>query len=195
MKLNVMVASILFAGLLIIVGASIVHADGYKGWSPIKTTGYAVISNYQGIDVPLYQDVVVTAGTTDMSITNIVFRWEDPSDNIVWEDNVTVLGPLTTPAVPSNVHQEVIDWANTNTGVDYLYAQSTHAPDIVGDWGVHAYFIGPDGSKKAGLEDVIQIRSTSFNVIPEVPIIGTAGAAIAMLLGFGFFGLRRKRIQ
>jgi hypothetical protein len=195
MKLNVIAASIVLAGLLITVGASIVHADGYKGWSPIKTTGYAVISNYQGIDAPLYQDVVVTAGTTDMSITNIVFRWHDPNDNKVWEDNVLVSGPLTTPTVPSNVHQEVIDWANANTGVKYLYAQSTHAPNIIGDWGVQAFFIGPGGKEKAGLQNVIKIRSTSFNVIPEVPIIGTAGAAITMLLGFGFFGIRRKRVQ
>ncbi len=130
-----------------------------------------------------------------MSITNIVFRWHDPGNNTVWEDNVPVSGPLTTPTIPSNVHQEVIDWANDNTGVQYLYAQSMHAPNVIGDWGVQAFFIGPGGKEKAGLEDVIQIRSTSFNVIPELPIIGTAGAAIAMFLGFGFFGLRKRRAQ
>lgn len=185
-------SAILLICLSLIIGATIVFADGFKGWSPIKTTGYAVISNFQGIDVSPGQEIVVTAGTTDLTITSIVFRWEDPNNNTVWEDNVPVSGPITTPTVPSNVHQEVIDWANTNTGVQYLYAQNTHTPNIIGDWGVHAYFIGSDGKPRAGLEDVVQIRSTSFNVIPEA-YLGTIGIVAAMLGAFGFFAFRKRK--
>ena len=34
-------------------------------------------------------------------------------------------------------------------------------------------------------------RATSFNVIPEIPIIGTAGASIAMIAGFTY-KMKRK---
>jgi len=186
-------AVMLLSCILLIMGASTVLADGYKGWSPIKQTGYAVISNYQGIDVPLGQDVIVTAGTTDMSITEIVFRWHDPIDNVVREEPVSVSGPLTTPNVPPNVHQEVIDWANANPGVTYLYAQDTYAPNVVGDWGVQAFFIGPDGRSKCGLEDVVKMRATSFNVIPEA-YLGTMGIIIAMLGAFYFFAIRKRKL-
>jgi hypothetical protein len=162
------------------------------GWSEIGT-GYAETSNYQGVDVPILTDVRVIAGTTDLSITNIVFRWHDPSDNVVWEENIPVSGPLTTPSYPANAPQSVINWATdpANNGIEYLYAFDTHAPNVVGDWGVQAFFIGPDGKSKAGLEEVVQTRSTSFNAIPEVPVVGTVGAMAAMLLGLVFF-LKKK---
>ena len=186
------ISAILLVSIFCIIGASLVFADGYKGWSAI-TTGYAVTSNYQGKDVPPGQTVVVTAGTTDLSITNIVFRWHDPDNNTVWQDNVTVTGPLTAPNVPSNVPQEVKEWANNNIGTEYLYAQSSHAPTTIGDWGVQVFFIGEDGTTKAGIDNVIKIRATSFNVIPDVPVLGTAGATIAMALGLGLYLKRRKQ--
>jgi NADH:ubiquinone oxidoreductase subunit 5 (subunit L)/multisubunit Na+/H+ antiporter MnhA subunit len=170
-----------------------VLANGYGSWSPIVSTGYAVTSNYQGVDVQIGTNVTVTAGTTDLTITTIVFRWHDPTDNVVFEDEVAVSGPLTTPAVPLNVSQHIIDWASDNPGKQYLYAQSTHTPEIIGDWGVQAFFIGPDGKTQSGVEDVVQIRSTSFNVVPEVPVIGSAGAVVAMVLGLGFFMQRKKK--
>ena len=186
------ISAILLVSIFCIIGASLVFADGYKGWSAI-TTGYAVTSNYQGKDVPPGQTVVVTAGTTDLSITNIVFRWHDPDNNTVWQDNVNVEGPLTAPNVPSNVPQEVKEWANNNIDTEYLYAQSSHAPTTIGDWGVQVFFIGEDGKTKAGIKDTISIRATSFNVIPDVPVLGTAGATIAMALGLGLYLKRRKQ--
>jgi hypothetical protein len=184
--------AILFFSIVCLTGATRVFAGGYQGWSPIKTTGYAVISNYQGLNVPPGQTVVVTAGTTNLSIISIVFRWHAPDDSVVWEDNVAVQGPLTTPDVPDNVHEEVIEWANKNLGVKYLYAQSAHEPNIIGDWGVQAFFIGEGGKTVAGVENVIQIRATSFNVIPDLPVVGTAGALVTMLFGLSFF-LHKKR--
>lgn len=191
MKLHHLLTITLFF-TLVILGASAASASGYKGWSPIKTTGYAVISNYQGMDVPPGQTVWVTAGTTNLSITSIIFRWHDPNDNIVWEDSVAVQGPITTPSVPDNVHPEVIDWANNNQGVAYLYAQSAHELDIIGDWGVQAFFIGEGGKTVNGITNVIKIRATSFNVIPDFPVVGTAGALVTMLFGLSLF-LHKKR--
>ena len=193
MKRYVIVALIALAGLLVLTATNVANAQ-YARWSAIKETGYAVTSNWQGIDVPLGVEVVATAGTTDLDIENITFRWHDPADNTVWEDTFAVSGPLITPNVPSNIPPEVQEWADDNPGVSYLYAQSTHTPNMVGDWGVQAFFIGLDGKTKAGLDYVVQIRATSFNVIPEIPIIGTAGAAIAMLAGLGLFMKRRGKL-
>ncbi|MDH5483407.1 MAG: hypothetical protein OEY22_11125 [Candidatus Bathyarchaeota archaeon] len=185
-----LISAVLLTIMLLIIGASIVYADGYGPWSAIKETGYAVTSNWQGMIVPMGETVVVTAGTTDLTITHIILRWHDPGDNPVWEDTVAVTG-LTTPNVPPNVPQHVVDWANDNPGVDYLYAQSSHVPNATGDWGVQAFFIGPDGRPKNNLEDVVMIRATSFNSIPEVPL-GTIGTLIAMVGAFGFFITRKK---
>lgn len=193
MKRYVIVALIALAGLLVLTATNVANAQ-YARWSAIKETGYAVTSNWQGIDVPLGAEVVATAGTTDLTIENITFRWHDPADNTVWEETIAVSGPLVTPNVPSNIPPEVQEWADDNPGVNYLYAQSARTPNIVGDWGVQAFFIGPAGKTKAGLDYVVQIRATSFNVIPEIPIIGTAGAAIAMLAGLGVFMKRRGKL-
>lgn len=193
MKRHFVVALTALIGLLVLMAANTASAQ-YARWSAIKETGYAVTSNWQGIDVPLGAEVVATAGTTDMSITSIVFRWHDPGDNTVWEDPVAVSGPLVTPNVPPDIPPEVQEWADDNPGVSYLYAQSAQVPNMVGDWGVQAFFIGPDGKSRAGLDYVVQIRATSFNVIPEVPIVGTAGAAIAMLIGLGAFMKRKGKL-
>jgi hypothetical protein len=40
--------------------------------------------------------------------------------------------------------------------------------------------------------DIVAIRATSFNVIPDIPVLGSAGALTAMLLSLGLF-LYRKR--
>jgi len=123
---------IALTGLLLIAAANVVDAQ-YARWSAIKETGYAVTSNWQGIDAPLTADVVATAGTTDLTIEYITFRWHDPADNTVWEETFAVSGPLVTPSVPSDVPPEVQEWATDNPGVEYFYAQSTHAPTIIGD--------------------------------------------------------------
>ena len=36
------------------------------------------------------------------------------------------------------------------------------------------------------------IKATSLNVIPDFPVVGTAGALVVMLLGLNLF-MRRKR--
>jgi hypothetical protein len=187
----------LLLSILCIVGAGTVYADeGYQGWSPIKNTGYAVISNYQGMVVPPLTTVNVTAGTTNLTITKVVFIWRDPDDITRYQDEVPVKGPLTTPQIPpgplDNLHPELIQWAKDNPNVEYLYAHSAYEPDKPGDWGVQALFIGEGGHRVGSVENVIKIRSTSFNVIPDLPVVGTAGALVTMLFGLGLF-LHRKR--
>lgn len=139
-------------------------------------SGYAVTSNWHGIEVPMGSDVVVTAMTTDDTVYQVTFLWKNPGDHTVWTDIVPVY---------SN--------GSTYDGMLIYYANSTHTPEDLGDWGVQALFQSSDGKTKQGIEEVIAIRATSFNTIPEVPVIGTAGVVIAMLLGLGLFSTRRRK--
>lgn len=168
-------------------------ANGYGSWSPIQNPGYAIITNYFGQNVPLGSSVIATAGTTDLTVYKIEFKWHNATDGLIYDVNVTVSGPLTTPAVPPNVPKQVIWWAGNNTGIQYLYAQDAEIPNSAGDWGIQAFFYAPGGGIQGEGSDLIAIKATSFNVIPEVPIIGTAGAAIAMLLGLGLYRKRKQK--
>lgn len=141
-------------------------------------SGYAVTSNWHGIDVPPGSNVIVTAMTTDNTVYQVTFLWKNPAGHTVaaWTEVVTV-------------YQD----GSTYGSMPISYAQSANSPVDPGDWGVQALFQSPDGTTKQQIDEVIAIRATSFFVIPEIPIIGTAGAAIAMLLGLGLFATRRKK--
>ncbi len=132
------------------------------------TYTYEATSNYHGIDAPLYANVIVTASTTDPSIFQVTFLWKDAAENLKFTDVVPISGGS---------------------------AQSTHQPDSMGDWGVQTLFQGPDGKTKEGVELVVKTRATSFNVIPEVPIIGTAGASMAMVLGLVYRMKKKKTLK
>ena len=131
--------------------------------NPVYT--YNVTSNYHGIDTPLGATVIVTATTTDPTITQVTFLWKNAAKEMEFTDVVTISGGS---------------------------AQSSHQPDSMGDWGVQTLFQGPDGTTKQGIELTVKIRATSFNVIPEIPLLGAAGASIAMLFGFAY-KMKRKQ--
>lgn len=179
----------ILASALILFSMFIVYARA--DWNSMGS-GYAVTSNWHGINVPIGETVVVTAGTTDSSVASVEFKWNLPNGTTLYDETVTPLTELTGPATPPNVPGEVVTWANANSGTVYYYAQSTHTPSILGDWGVQALFYNATGAKVA-------TKATSFsvvgpqNVVPEVPIVGTAGAALAMFLGLGVFLIKRKK--
>jgi hypothetical protein len=159
---------------LVVGSATVVYAPEQS-----LNSGYAVTSNWHGIDVPLGSEVVVTAMTNDTTVYQVTFKWKNPGDQLVWTDVV----PVSTDGI-------TIDDGNHVYYAAY-YASSTHNPEDIGGWGVKALFQGPDGTTKEGVDFVVNIKATSFNVIPEVPIIGTAGASLAMLLGFTY-KIKRK---
>ena len=185
-----MKAKFTVVAISLILGLLILSSAVYAQWSALGS-GYAVTTNFHGMDIITGTPVTVTAGTLDPEVVNITFRWHRPPDGngpVAWEDTVTPL--LTSPYPPPNVPQEVIDYINSST---VWYAQDTRVPDEVGDWGVQAFFIGPDGRDRANLTDVVSIRATSFNAIPEIPF-GTIAAAAAMFIAFGLFIVKKKRI-
>jgi len=167
-------------------------ATAYAQWPPIAN-GYAVTTNWHGKDVPVGESVTAWAGTQDTSVTQVEFKWRDPSGELIWDVTVSLFGPYTTSNVPSGVPEEIVEWSNKHPGFTIWYATSTQVPDLPGDWGVQAIFRDPTHVGRGHDTTKVAIRATSFNVIPEVPIVGTVGAAAVMLLGIGLFAKRTRR--
>ena len=154
-------------------------------YAPLATlgTGYAVTSNYEGVDVPAGAEVIITALTIDPSVDRVTFRWHEPPDGngpVAWEVTVFVVDS-------GNDYQ----FANSTT-VDIFTAEDSYYPTVMGDWGVQAFFQDSTGKDKAGLENVISIKATSFNTIPEIPL-GTIAATATMILALAFFMVKKKK--
>lgn len=149
-------------------------------WSALGT-GYAITSNYQGKEVPIGATVTVTAGTLDSRVTQVTFRWHRPDTSVAREVAVTVFTNGTTE-----------QWNNGTTAL-IRYAIDSYTPDVLGDWGVQGYFQGLGGRTIDGFDMVIQIRATSFNVVPEVPF-GTAVIVLSMFGALGVFAIKKKHM-
>jgi len=183
MKTKFAVLTVLFLSLLIIGVAA--------QWSAMSS-GYAITTNWHGEEVPIGESVTAWAGTNDSTVKKVEFEWKDPDENLIFNENVTIFGPYTTPNVPSGAPQEIVDWADKYPGRTIYYATNTQAPDVIGDWGVKAIF-HDSGTIQGQDSTIVAMRATSFDVIPEIPIVGTAGATIAMLLGLGLFYRKKKQ--
>lgn len=146
-------------------------------WSAMNS-GYAITTNYHGINVFPGTPITATAGTTDVNVMNVTFVWKFPNETEAFVDS----------EVPVEFKGRYWD------GLPIYETNSSYTPVMpLGDWGVQAFFNGPGGHLQGQGSDIIKIRATSFNLIPEVPIAGTSGAAIAMLIGFGLFLNKKKK--
>lgn len=155
-------------------------SSAYAPWSTLGA-GYAVTSDHHGIIVSLGTPVTVTAGTLDSRVSQVTFRWHSPPDGngpVAWEDAVAVWQNGTTG-----------QWNNGTTALIW-YANNTHPPNELGDWGVQVFFQDSEGREKSGVENVIKIKATSFNAIPEIPL-GTIGAVGAMIFALAFFVVKK----
>jgi len=166
----------LMTALILFILLPAVHA-------PLSTlgTGYAVDSDYHGVDVIIGNPVNVTAYTLDTTIYKVTFKWNAPNGTEgVWIDTFPLLNDGTGT------------W-NNGTTATIRYAYSIHNPDSIGDWGVKVLFQGPGGKTKENLDEVVQIRATSFNAVPEVPL-GTIMILIAMFGALGVLAMRKRRL-
>lgn len=155
---------------------SVKSAGSNKGG---KTSSYASQTDTSVMCCPYYyglsldknevyvgETVTATATTNNPGVTSVIFIW-------IWLWNFKI---------------KQID--NKPVGT----AQSTCNPDTEGKWKVVALFIGEGGCKPR----LYAVRWTCFRVkrlqqvIPDFPVVGTAGAMTAMLLGLGLF-LNKKR--
>ncbi|MGQ9566054.1 MAG: hypothetical protein ACUVT5_05865 [Candidatus Bathyarchaeales archaeon] len=161
--------------VIMLILSSIFIASVGAQWSSLSLD-YVITTNYHGKDVFPGTLVTATAGTTDPDVHDVTFVWLFPNDTAA----------VTDPHVP--VYSNGTTW----NGLLIYYANSSFTPNTVGDWGVQALFYGDGGHLRGKHSDIVAIRATSFNVIPEIPVIGTAGIAIAMLLGLGFYKSRKR---
>lgn len=138
------------------------------GWSALGS-GYAVTSDYHGIDVPPGTLVTATAGTTDSNIINVTFVWKFPNETVAFED------------------VDVAVWSNGTKFPDengsLVYdAQSSFRLTVEGEWGLQAFFKGSGGHLRGNGTDIIAIRATSGEAIPEISIINAAEILVAISL-------------
>ena len=81
----------LLSSLVVVFLVSAVYAP----WSTLGT-GYAITSDYHGVDVFPGIPVTVTTGTLDASVVQVTFRWHMPNDTARWEETVAVSTNTTT---------------------------------------------------------------------------------------------------
>jgi hypothetical protein len=188
-KSNYYMTLILLVFILLILSFNLVHAQ----WNAINS-GYAVTTNWHGKEVPIGQSVTAWAGTNNSQVYQVEFKWKNETGHVIYDVNVTNLDSYTTPDYPPGAPQEIIEWAtnSSNKGIKIFYANNTQIPDSQGEWSVQVFFYAPGGHLMGQGSGKIKIKATSFNVTPDIPILGTAGALTAMLLSLGFF-LHRKR--
>jgi len=166
----------------------------YAQWSAINS-GYAVTTNWHGKEVPIGQSVTAWAGTINSSVYQVEFKWKNETGHVVYDVNVTNLVSYITPNYPPDAPQEIRDWAekNARARIEVFYANNIQIPNSGGEWSVQLFFYAPGGHLTGNATDIIKIKATSFNVIPDLSIVGTAGSVVTMLLGFGLFLHKRKR--
>lgn len=191
MKYRLRIARIMLFILFCTIGVNIVYAP----WASLKSSDYAVTTDYHGVeDILPGTSITAWAGTTDQAVVKVEFEWKNETGNVIFEENVTVFGPYTTPNVPAGVPQEIIDWSQENTGYVVLYASNIQVPEDMGDWGVQALFYGEGGHIRGQDSDIVAIRATSFHVIPVAPL-GTITIILAMFGALAFFTIRKRKIN
>jgi hypothetical protein len=143
------------------------------------SVGYAVVTNYDGQTVPLGANVIVTAMSTEERVDVVNFTWINPAGQTVFKESVAATSNGTT--YPEE------------DGTLIRYASSSYNPEAQGEWMVIAEFFDRIDVCIKAYYPTLDMRATSFNVVPEVPLLGTAGVSAAMLLGLGIFKAKRKQ--
>ena len=175
--------SIFFYALAIALVCGLVTV-AYAANNPIVLQdGYEITTNWHGSDVPPGTEVVATAMTINPEVTQVTFLWKNPAGQIAFQETVAVFQNGTTGSgqVKGTQYEDVA----------VSFAISEYTPQALGDWAVQALFQDSSGDTCQTMSWVLGIRATSFNVIPEIPLLGTAGAAIAMIAGFTY-KIKRK---
>ena len=177
------IKTIILLGIVLLISSNLVilaNATTNNGGGTLND-GYSITNNYHGQAVPMGAEVIATAMTTDHRVDEVQFIWKNPAKQTVFVETVEV-------------------YTNGSTFLDnhgnlklIYYANSSYTPGTLGDWCVKAKFYDEVGFCLWEFDILLATRATSFNVIPEVPLLGTAGVSIAMVLGLGIFKVKRKQ--
>jgi len=171
LKLKITALIVIFTFM---ISLPVVQAFDWSGSS--INSGYAVRTDWHGLDVPSGTPVRAWAGTTDQTIERVWFRWIKPDKT----ENITVQGTYSGETVYGG--ETVYEWSNTQT------------PDDLGDWGVQVEFHDGEGQGVGPIPELpepIAVRAISFNHVPEVPI-GTIAILLGMFGALSIFVLKKK---
>ncbi len=155
--------------------------------TPSPTDKYSITTDKTTIQ--LGESITATAKAIDtyvdwseIKIVRVNFTWIDPAGNPVFKETVNTF-------TNGSQYQETswpYHWRNIR------WAKSTFEPTSMGDWTVKAEFIDEQGWCWCTHDVTVATRTTTFNVVPEVPLLGTAGVAVAMVLGLTVFKKKQK---
>lgn len=179
MKLKIIAIAALMVSLLV----SLPKVQATFDWTGTSiNSGYAITTDWHGIEVPLGEEVTAWAGinldVVDVDIVEVKFRWLRPNEAVAWWDNVT---SYTEELWEGKLIREF---------------NATREPDELGDWGVQAIFYDTEGHGRGPVPDQpgkVAIRARSFFAVPEVSF-GTIAILIAMFGAFSIFAIKKKRI-
>ncbi len=124
------------------------------------------LTNASGNAAQPNQPFTVTASTNNLNVVKVNITWINPAGQTVFNETVKI----------------------TMVGENKI-AASTFTPNALGDWTVLAEFKDVRNYIAFSYRNEIKTRTT-FNVVPEVPLLGTAGIAIAMAVGLVFYKKR-----
>ncbi len=130
--------------------------------------------------VQLGESVTATAKALDTQIVRVKFTWIDPTGTPAFTETITTF-------TNGSQYQEHYSWRNIR------WAKSTFEPTSLGQWTVRAEFLDEQNFLWWTWDEIVDTKTTSFNVVPEVPLIGTAGVAVAMVLGLTVFKKKQKQ--
>lgn len=111
---------------------------------------------------------VFKATTDDPTVTTVVFTWYYPGVNGQVFSKQAIAGQFTFVA--------------------------SIIPDQFGEWYLTIDFLAGDGTPKNAYNHLETITEQGYippPVVPEIPLLGTVGAVVAMLLGFTFYAKRK----
>ena len=177
MRLRTISVAVLVAFLIAI---PMVQAFDWSAPYNNLSSGYRVTTDRHGEEVMLGDPVTAWAGTTNLDIDEVKFRWMSPGGD-------ETIVPVTSFTMGEWEGQPVKEFNNTQW------------PDAVGDWGVQGVFYDHEdpGNGIGPIPDqpfFTEIRARSFFAIPEVAI-GTIAVVLAMFGALGLFAIKKKHIS
>jgi len=172
--------TVLALGVIVLL-LPLVSVQAYDWSGASINSGYAVTTDWHGEMVPIGETVTAWAGTTDLTIVKVAFRWLRPGGTEAW------------PPVEATDYNDV-EW----DGLTVREFSSSEVPDELGDWGVQAVFYDDGGHGHGPVPndddaEKVAIRARSFFSVPEVPL-GTITILIAMFGALGVL-LAKKNIR
>jgi hypothetical protein len=184
-----MKAKLLTIGFSTITMSLLLCSVVFASWSTLET-GYAITSDWTGMNAEGVTPVTMTVGTLDSAVTSVTFRWisiTDGSGDCLLEETV-----------PVYTNGTIGQWKD-GTPAEIRYANNTC---VVSEafWVVQIFF-NSEGENNVVNQKFFWVDATNpdsecpplFHT-PEIPL-GTIGASVAIVAAVGLFMMKKRRQQ